>query len=191
MGTGFEMDPSPDTQGIIPRAVIYLFQQMENIKQEFPDSKADFTVQLNFVELYNEEVVDLLGQTSARPSSAVGGSRPSSANAPIRIHEDATGSIYLAGVHTLTTASAHETLKVLRDGALSRTTASTNMNDTSSRSHAIFTMHVIQKRISTELGVTVGSAFHDLTLCLLNSIILEIIITGSRIGNFVCQVSLC
>jgi hypothetical protein len=155
MGTGFDMDPSSDSQGIIPRAVMYLFGQIEKIKTEAPELKADFTVQLNFVELYNEEVVDLLNQTIVRPSSAAAGSgsRPCSANASIRIHEDSSGSIYLAGVHTVCAASAHETLKVLRDGALSRSTASTNMNDTSSRSHAIFTMHVTQKRISTEFGV--------------------------------------
>src|SRR5438128_142153 len=98
MGTGFEMDPSSDSQGIIPRAVMYLFSQIDKIKLESPELKADFSVQLNFVELYNEEVVDLLSQTIVRPSSATAGSRPSSAAAPIRIHEDSSGSIYLAGV---------------------------------------------------------------------------------------------
>jgi len=158
MGTGFEIDPSPDTQGIIPRAVAYLFMQMENIKTEAPELKADFKVEVNFVELYNEEVVDLLGQSggTGRPSSAAALSRPGSANATgglIRIHEDSNGSIYVVGVKTVSVESCHETLKLLKDGALSRTTASTNMNDTSSRSHAIFTMHVTQKRISNEFGV--------------------------------------
>ena len=40
-----------------------------------------------------------------------------------------------------------QTLNCLQQGALSRTTASTNMNAQSSRSHAIFTIHVKQQRV--------------------------------------------
>lgn len=94
MGTGFEYDPSAEGQGIIPRAVTYLFNQIDKLRKEKSSDKADFNVQVNFVELYNEEVVDLLNQSSLRPSSAVGGgaSRPGSATAgSIRIHEDVNG----------------------------------------------------------------------------------------------------
>jgi kinesin family protein 4/21/27 len=65
----------------------------------------------------------------------------------VRIHEDAHGGIYLAGVGTQVVQNAEETLKCLRLGALGRTTASTNMNDQSSRSHAIFTMLIEQTRV--------------------------------------------
>lgn len=40
-----------------------------------------------------------------------------------------------------------QTLKCLRDGSLIRSTASTNMNTQSSRSHAIFTLHIRQQRL--------------------------------------------
>jgi hypothetical protein len=146
MGTGFEYDPSVEAQGIIPRAVTYLFSQIDQLRKE------DFEIKVNFVELYNEEVVDLLSQTSMRPSSAV--SRPGSASASIRIHEDSTGSIYLVGVQAVAVSSCHETLTILREGALSRTTASTNMNDTSSRSHAIFTINITQTKVSNQFGVS-------------------------------------
>ncbi|XP_021948047.1 kinesin-like protein KIF21A isoform X2 [Folsomia candida] len=167
MGTGFEYDPSVEAQGIIPRAVTYLFSQIEKLRKEKSQDRVDFTVQLNFVELYNEDVVDLLNQSSMRPSSAVP-SRPGSANGPIKIHEDTNGSIYLVGVQTVNVSTCHETLSILREGALSRTTASTNMNDTSSRSHAIFTMHVTQTRVSNNFGEaeleTLSAKFHFVDL---------------------------
>ena len=72
--------------------------------------------------------------------------RPQTAGS-IKIHEDPTGGIYLVGIGSKSVTSADETMKCLRNGALSRTTASTNMNDQSSRSHAIFTLHIKQQRI--------------------------------------------
>ena len=42
-----------------------------------------------------------------------------------------------------------QTMKTLKEGALSRTTASTSMNAQSSRSHAIFTLHLTQQRLVT------------------------------------------
>ncbi|PIK38523.1 hypothetical protein BSL78_24641 [Apostichopus japonicus] len=65
----------------------------------------------------------------------------------IKIHEDAEGGIYVVGVTTRTVASEEECLQCLKGGALSRTTASTNMNTQSSRSHAIFTLHIKQQRV--------------------------------------------
>ena len=40
-----------------------------------------------------------------------------------------------------------QTIQCLQTGAMSRSTASTNMNATSSRSHAIFTLHIKQHRV--------------------------------------------
>ena len=74
------------------------------------------------------------------------GRRPQTANT-IRIHEDPSGGMYLVGVRVKAVDSAEVTMRCLRDGALSRTTASTNMNDQSSRSHAIFTLHIKQQRV--------------------------------------------
>lgn len=65
----------------------------------------------------------------------------------IRIHEDCSHCIYLTGVKSERVSSAEEALQWLRQGALSRTTASTQMNTQSSRSHAIFTLHIKQQRL--------------------------------------------
>ncbi|KAG9332371.1 hypothetical protein JZ751_015014 [Albula glossodonta] len=61
--------------------------------------------------------------------------------------EDASGSIYTTGVTSQLVSSEEELLQCLKRGALSRTTASTQMNAQSSRSHAIFTIHLCQMRL--------------------------------------------
>ena len=50
------------------------------------------------------------------------------------------------GVTSRTVHSEDETMQSLKQGAFNRTTASTNMNDQSSRSHAIFTLYIQQQR---------------------------------------------
>ncbi|KAJ8050109.1 Kinesin-like protein KIF21A [Holothuria leucospilota] len=90
--------------------------------------------------LYNEEILDLFDATRDIEASRAKKSH-------IKIHEDAEGGIYVVGVTTRLVTSEEETLQCLKGGALSRTTASTNMNTQSSRSHAIFTLHIKQQRV--------------------------------------------
>ncbi|RZC36044.1 kinesin-like protein KIF21B, partial [Asbolus verrucosus] len=80
-----------------------------------------------------------------------------------KIHEDSYGGIQVKGITYKTVTSANEALQCLRLGALSRTTASTQMNTQSSRSHAIFTLQVKQQRIvpSSDNGDT--NEFETLT----------------------------
>ncbi|GLH06029.1 uncharacterized protein GBIM_11552 [Gryllus bimaculatus] len=61
--------------------------------------------------------------------------------------QDASGNIYVSGVTSRAVTSADDALELLRVGAVSRTTGSTQMNSQSSRSHAIFTLHVKQQRL--------------------------------------------
>ncbi|XP_040059466.2 kinesin-like protein KIF21B isoform X3 [Gasterosteus aculeatus] len=142
MGTGFDMSLGQHEQGIIPRAVHQLFDGIKNNRaraQEAGIQPPEFKVSAQFLELYNEEVLDLFGE-SRDPENR---SRKSN----IKIHEDASGSIYTTGVTSRLVNSEEELLQCLKLGALSRTTASTQMNATSSRSHAIFTIHLCQMRV--------------------------------------------
>jgi hypothetical protein len=66
----------------------------------------------------------------------------------MRIHEDQMGGIYVAGATSKSVASTDEAMHCLHMGALARTTASTQMNAQSSRSHAIFTLHIRQQRLA-------------------------------------------
>ncbi|KAM9255531.1 kinesin-like protein KIF21B isoform 1-T1 [Cariama cristata] len=144
MGTGFDMNISEDEQGIIPRAIGHLFSGIEERKrvaQSQGVAAPEFKVSAQFLELYNEEILDLFD--SARDPDA----RHRKSN--IKIHEDASGSIYTTGVTSRLISSQDELIQCLKQGALSRTTASTQMNVQSSRSHAIFTIHLCQMRVCT------------------------------------------
>ncbi|XP_033638364.1 kinesin-like protein KIF21A isoform X2 [Asterias rubens] len=146
MGTGFEPGVTEEQQGIVPRAVKHLFngiEQRRNEALERSEPPPEFKIHAQFMELYNEEILDLFDSTRD-----VEGSRHKKSH--IKIHEDAQGGIYVVGVTTRTVASEQETLVCLQGGALSRTTASTNMNAQSSRSHAIFTLHIKQQRLVKE-----------------------------------------
>ncbi|XP_071389232.1 kinesin-like protein KIF21A, partial [Centroberyx affinis] len=139
MGTGFDVSIGEEELGIIPRAVHHLFKGIEERRQAAQDQGRpvpEFKINAQFLELYNEEVLDLFDSV-----------RDMKQKSHIKIHEDATGGIYTVGVTTRTVASEAEMLQCLKLGALSRTTASTQMNVQSSRSHAIFTIHLCQVRV--------------------------------------------
>nr|XP_020762650.1 kinesin-like protein KIF21B isoform X7 [Odocoileus virginianus texanus] len=142
MGTGFDVATAEEEQGIIPRAIAHLFGGIAERKrraQEQGVAGPEFKVSAQFLELYNEEILDLFD--SARDPDA----RHRKSN--IKIHEDASGSIYTTGVTSRLISSQEELIQCLKQGALSRTTASTQMNVQSSRSHAIFTIHLCQMRV--------------------------------------------
>uniref|UniRef100_A0A8D2L255 Kinesin family member 21A n=1 Tax=Varanus komodoensis TaxID=61221 RepID=A0A8D2L255_VARKO len=142
MGTGFDVNIMEEEQGIIPRAVKHLYRCIEGkrhaaIKQGLPPP--EFKVNAQFLELYNEEVLDLFDTTRDIDSK--------NKKSNIKIHEDSAGGIYTVGVTTRTVNAEAEMMQCLKLGALSRTTASTQMNVQSSRSHAIFTIHLCQTRV--------------------------------------------
>ncbi|KAJ2814818.1 Kinesin-like protein kif21a, partial [Coemansia erecta] len=83
--------------------------------------------------LYNEDLIDLLN-----PRTVAGSRGPA-------IREDSRGNMVLVGVERVAAKRQTDIIQLLHQGALSRTTASTDMNRTSSRSHAIFTIHLRQQ----------------------------------------------
>ncbi|KAG2460005.1 KI21B protein, partial [Polypterus senegalus] len=103
MGTGFDVNFDESEQGIIPRAVKHLFKGIDQrkhaaIEQGLPPP--EFKVNAQFLELYNEEVLDLFDSTrdiEARKQKS-----------HIKIHEDANGGIYTVGVTTRTVSSEAE-----------------------------------------------------------------------------------
>ncbi|KAL6259324.1 hypothetical protein P5V15_009240 [Pogonomyrmex californicus] len=161
MGTGFDVEVDEIIVGIIPRAIRHLFNGIAN-KQERARERVqmppEFKITAQFLELYNEDLKDLLESGGPR-----GGAR---------IHEDTMGNIHLTGVEPRVVTSPEQALEYLRLGALSRTTGSTQMNMQSSRSHAIFTLYIKQQRcIKVEdpdadvdtSGVELANEFETLT----------------------------
>ncbi|XP_042198029.1 kinesin-like protein KIF21B [Callorhinchus milii] len=151
MGTGFDLNISVEEKGIIPRAIKHLFlgiKERKQAAQSLGTSPPEFKVSAQFLELYNEEILDLFDGARGMDSRYRKGN--------IRIHEDANGSIYTTGVTSRNVTSEEEMMQCLKVGALSRTTASTQMNAESSRSHAIFTIHIYQMRLCSRAEMVNG-----------------------------------
>lgn len=141
MGTGFDRELSEIGEGIIPRAVRHLFSGIQALQENPYDEDGSylgslqFSVAAQFMELYNEEIIDLLD--------------PYSKGKVFKIHEDTAGSISIGGATIRPLKGPQDALNCLQQGALARTTASTNMNDFSSRSHALFTILIRRQRVMT------------------------------------------
>ncbi|CAH2050827.1 unnamed protein product, partial [Iphiclides podalirius] len=144
MGSGWEGEGQGDEgrRGIIPRAIRDLFAGAE---QRAEDARSrgllppEFSVQAQFIELYNEDIVDLLDP--AKDPFAKG---------TLRITEDGCGGVRVVGASMRAVRGVVDALGALHAGALARTTAATNMNSSSSRSHAVFTLLLRQRRLATE-----------------------------------------
>lgn len=83
---------TPPIKGIVPRCIVELFSTMEQHAKDDPDFKYDIYV--SFLELYNEELVDLLNpQTIQRRKGT-----STSPTTEVTIREDVAGNIYWSGV---------------------------------------------------------------------------------------------
>ncbi|CAE6455957.1 unnamed protein product [Rhizoctonia solani] len=138
-------NPSADA-GIIPRTLHKLFLHLEN-------STSDYSVKVSFVELYNEELRDLLASefkepsANAQPMGIASGSGPSG----LKIFDDvAKKGTFIQGLEEAHVQDAQHAIEVLRKGSERRQIAATKFNDHSSRSHSIFTLTVHTKETSSD-----------------------------------------
>ncbi|GJS69352.1 kinesin-like protein KIN-4C [Tanacetum coccineum] len=135
------------TNGIIPKVTQKIFRHVEETK-----GNTEYLLRVSFIEIYKEEAFDLLESSNTGYSKADwNGKGTGPSRAPIQIRETANGGISLAGVTEAEVTSQEEMASFLLRGSVCRATRSTNMNSQSSRSHAIFTISMEQKRIA---GVT-------------------------------------
>ncbi|KAE8037365.1 hypothetical protein FH972_009958 [Carpinus fangiana] len=141
MGTGFR---DGCQTGIIPQVMNVLFSKMETLK-----GQTEFQLHVSFIEILKEEVRDLLDTATLNKTETANGHAgkvPSPGKPPIQIRETSNGVITLAGSTEVSVSTLKEMAACLEQGSLSRATGSTNMNNQSSRSHAIFTITLEQMR---------------------------------------------
>ncbi|PHT30460.1 Kinesin-like protein FRA1 [Capsicum baccatum] len=141
MGTGFK---DGFQTGLIPHVMNSLFNKIETLKHQ-----AEFQLHVSFIEIHKEEVRDLLDSISINKSETTNGHNSKVASPgkpPIQIRESSSGVITLAGSTERSVRTLKEMADCLEQGSLSRATGSTNMNNQSSRSHAIFTITMEQMR---------------------------------------------
>ncbi|KAI5948653.1 CIN8 [Candida theae] len=128
--------PLPAVAGIIPRTLFELFEKLEYMG-------ADYMLKVSYLEIYNEELTDLL----------------STHNKKLRVHErvNSVSKIGVAqksvGIQNLSEHCINdyaEGIKLLKTGFNRKRTTATNMNETSSRSHTIFCIQLYRKQASDE-----------------------------------------
>ncbi|BBH05966.1 P-loop containing nucleoside triphosphate hydrolases superfamily protein [Prunus dulcis] len=126
--------------GLIPQVMNALFNKIEILKDQ-----TEFQMQVSYIEILNEEVCDLLDSLSMKMETTNGHAAKVGRH-PIQIREKSNGAITLAGLTEVAVNSLQEMATCLDQGSLNRATGSTNMNNQSSRSHAIFTITLEQMR---------------------------------------------
>lgn len=117
-----------DAAGVIPRVLHSLFTKLEA-------DEAESSVKCSFIELYNEELRDLVAIDDTTK---------------LKIYDDAQkkghGGTLVQGMEESYIKSAGAGIKLLQDGSHKRQVAATKCNDLSSRSHTVFTITVYIKR---------------------------------------------
>lgn len=122
------MGYGPD-KGIIPLTCSELFVRVED--KRAADPNINFTVEVSYIEIYNEKVRDLLNPKNT---------------GNLRVREHPSLGPYVEDLSKLVVNSYHEMMTLMDEGNKARTVAATNMNETSSRSHAVFTLLLTMKR---------------------------------------------
>ncbi|XP_073486517.1 kinesin-like protein KIF15 [Aquarana catesbeiana] len=112
-------------RGVIPRSFEYLFFLINREREKAGDGKS-FLCKCSFIEIYNEQIFDLLDTASAG----------------LFLREHIKKGVFIVGAVEQAVASAAEAYQVLSTGWRNRRVASTSMNRESSRSHAVFTVTI-------------------------------------------------
>ncbi|KAJ5160158.1 uncharacterized protein N7482_007162 [Penicillium canariense] len=165
MGTsGPNEQNNSGAMGIIPRAAQALFENLDGPKharngsastglrtpQRYSMSSAssfgkanvekNWQLKATYVEIYNEQLRDLLLPDSVSSTD----------RSTVTIREDAKGRILLTGLHQVSINSFDDLIGALNFGSTIRQTDSTAINAKSSRSHAVFSLNLIQRKTSTQ-----------------------------------------
>ncbi|KAM0254030.1 hypothetical protein ACHAP5_000016 [Fusarium lateritium] len=118
--------------GIIPMICQDMFKRIEEIQK---DKTTKCTVEVSYLEIYNERVRDLLN-----PST----------KGNLKVREHPSTGPYVEDLAKLAVNEFQEIEHLMDEGNKARTVAATNMNQTSSRSHAVFTIMLTQKKYDTD-----------------------------------------
>ncbi|KAK8216481.1 chromosome-associated kinesin KIF4 [Phyllosticta capitalensis] len=163
-GPGPQADPN--VMGVVPRAAKALFEMLIGSSQPsagpgtalraptrystvgLPPAKSgdkNWQLKATYVEIYNEHLRDLLIPAETPPNE----------RAQVTIREDTKGRIILTGLQQMNINSIDDLLHALNYGSSIRQTDSTAINSQSSRSHAVFSLNLVQKKSKPAQATTV------------------------------------
>ena len=121
-GKTYTMLGSQTEIGIMPRSVSDLFKILQNYKSK------EFKIQISYIEIYNEEIRDLLGNREE-----------------LKLHEDPVKGVIIQGVKEISVDNIDNFYDLLYKGNQKRTVGKTNANEASSRSHALLKINIENK----------------------------------------------
>ncbi|KAG0170479.1 kinesin-like protein Klp8 [Apophysomyces sp. BC1015] len=127
-GKSYSMMGYGEDKGIIPLTCCELFHRIE----ANTDSSVQYRAEVSYIEIYNEKVRDLLNPKN---------------KGNLKVREHPSTGPYVEDLSRLVVTSFEDINHLMDEGNKARTVAATNMNGTSSRSHAIFTVFLTQKRL--------------------------------------------
>ncbi|CAG2189115.1 KIF16B [Mytilus edulis] len=141
-GKSYTMMGSQDDQGLIPRICQELFCRMR-------EDDTNYRIEVSYMEIYNEKVRDLLKQSSN--SKTVHN---------LRVREHPKDGPYVQDLSKHIVNNYEDVEELMHRGNSVRVTATTKMNDVSSRSHAIFTLVFTQAKFIDDLPCETTSKLH-------------------------------
>ncbi|XP_076874130.1 kinesin-like protein KIF13B isoform X2 [Brachyhypopomus gauderio] len=144
-GKSYTMMGSTEQPGLIPRLCSALFERCAQNHKE----GESFAVEVSYMEIYNEKVRDLLD--------------PKGCSQALRVREHKVLGPYVDGLSRMAVTSYKDIELLMSEGNKSRTVAATNMNEESSRSHAVFNV-VLTHTLRDLLTGTSGEKVSRLSL---------------------------
>lgn len=143
MGSSFTGTEDERTHGIIPRLVSDVLELIATIP---PSTKC--TLSMSYLEIYNEHIRDLLcvGEPPAKG---------------YQLQKDEHGNYVVAGLTETVVASVQQVAECMEFGARQRSTAATNMNAHSSRSHAVISLKLLQEPVVPDGSASAASGGGD------------------------------
>uniref|UniRef100_A0A671SDA4 Kinesin-like protein KIF16B n=1 Tax=Sinocyclocheilus anshuiensis TaxID=1608454 RepID=A0A671SDA4_9TELE len=143
-GKSHTMMGIPGDVGLIPRICEGLFSRISGMTRR---DEASFRTEVSYLEIYNERVRDLLRRKMAETYN-------------LRVREHPKEGPYVEDLSKHLVQNYNDVEELMEAGNINRTTASTGMNDTSSRSHAIFTINFTQAKFDAVMPSETVSKIH-------------------------------
>lgn len=149
-----------ESMGVIPRAAMALFEKLEgpprssnrssmsqlrtparySAQTPTPKSEKNWQLKATYVEIYNEQLRDLLVPDHFHQYE----------RSNVTIREDQKGNIILTGLQQIDINSVDDLMNALNFGSTIRQTDATAINAKSSRSHAVFSLNLVQRKSKSQ-----------------------------------------
>jgi kinesin family protein 6/9 len=121
--------PNYKYRGLIPRCITQVFTEIGHLYDQ------EISVSVSYLEIYNEQIFDLLSDEARDPKGGSG----------ISIQDDAKGEVHVKGLQMSPVANEEQALNFLFEGETKKTIAATNFNQQSSRAHSVYTIYLQSK----------------------------------------------